>query len=135
MEQEKDIYKNSRFFYILEAAFEYFISILVGGAYLAKVSSSLGISDGLTGILTAFVSLGCGFQMVAIFLSNKRPVKGWVTLLHSLNQLFFALIYLVPFIRLSKQVKILLFIGFLLLGHIINNVVNSPKINWLPSAS
>jgi Na+/melibiose symporter-like transporter len=30
-------------------------------------------------------------------------------------------------------VKIVLFIGFLLIGHIINNVVNSPKINWFMS--
>ncbi|MBQ8283516.1 MAG: MFS transporter [Clostridia bacterium] len=130
---EKDVYKTSRFLYILEAAFEYFISILVGGAYLAKVSAEIGLSDGLTGILTSFVSLGCGFQIIAIFLANKTPVKRWVTLLHSLNQLFFALIYLVPFIQISKTGKTVLFILFLLAGHIINNVVNSPKLNWFMS--
>ena len=63
----KDEFKLSRLMYILEAAFEYFISIMVTGAYLAKVSSSIGISDSLTGILSSFVSLGCGFQLVAIF--------------------------------------------------------------------
>ena len=126
----KDIYKTSRFLYIVEAALEYFISLLVTGAYLAKITSSLGMSDSLTGILTSFVSLGCGFQIIAIFLANKRPVKRWVTVLHSLNQLAFALIYLVPFIKLTKTAKIVLFIAFLLIGHIVNNVVNSPKINW-----
>ena len=34
------------------------------------------------------------------------------------------------FIKISKTAKIVLFIAFLLVGHIINNVVNSPKINW-----
>ena len=131
--QQKDIYKTSRVMYILEAAFEYFISILVAGAYLAKVSAEIGLSDSLTGILSSFVSLGCGFQIIAIFLANKRPVKRWVTLLHSINQLFFALIYLVPFIKISKTAKTVLFIAFLLLGHVINNVVNSPKINWFMS--
>ena len=129
----KDKYKLSRLMYILEAGFEYFISVLVGGAYLAKVSSSIGISDSLTGILTSFVSLGCTFQIVAIFLVNKRPVKRWVTLLHTLNQLFFALIYLTPFIEISNDAKIIFFILFLLGGHVINNVVNSPKINWFMS--
>ena len=129
----KDIYKTSRFLYIVEAALEYFISLLVTGAYLAKITSSLGMSDSLTGILTSFVSLGCGFQIIAIFLANKRPVKRWVTVLHSINQLAFALIYLVPFIELSKTAKIVLFIAFLLMGHIINNIVNSPKINWFMS--
>ena len=133
MEDSKDIYKTSRFLYILEATFEYFISLLVTGAYLAKITSSLGMNDALTGILTSFVSLGCGFQIIAIFLANKRPVKRWVTVLHSINQLAFALIYLVPFIELSKTAKIVLFIAFLLMGYIINNIVNSPKINWFMS--
>ncbi|MBR2989247.1 MAG: MFS transporter [Clostridia bacterium] len=128
--ENKDVYKASRFFYILEAAFEYFISLLVTGAFLAKVTTAIGISDTLTGILTSFVSLGCGFQIIAIFLANRRPVKRWVTILHITNQSFFALIYLVPFIKISPEVKIALFIAFLLLGHVINNVVNSPKINW-----
>ena len=133
MEQSIDIYKRSRFLYILEATFEYFISLLVTGAYLAKLTDAIGMNDTMTGILTSFVSLGCGFQIIAIFLANKRPVKRWVTVLHSLNQLAFALIYLVPFINLSSTAKVVIFIAFLLIGHIINNVVNSPKINWFMS--
>ena len=119
--------------YIFEAALEYFISILVSGAYLAMVTVELGISDSLTGILTAFVSLGSGFQIFAIFLANRKSVKRWVTILHSLNQLFFALIYVVPIIPLNSKQKIIVFIIFLLLGYIINNIVNSPKINWFMS--
>ena len=132
MIEQKDKYKKSRFLYIIEAALEYFISLLVVGAYLAKVTTAIGLSDHVTGILTSFVSLGCGFQIVAIFL-NKRSVKSWVTILHSLNQLFFALIYLVPFFKIGKTLKAIFFIAFLLLGHIINNIVHSPKINWYMS--
>lgn len=131
--QAKDDYKTSRILYIIEATLEYFIALLVAGAYLAKVTSAIGISDSVTGILSSFVSLGCGFQLVAVFLVNKRPVKRWVTILHSLNQLAFALVYLVPFIKLSKTGKTVLFIAFLLTGHIVNNIVNSPKINWFMS--
>ena len=112
MVKDKDIYKTSRFLYILEATFEYFISLLVTGAYLAKVTSAIGMNDTMTGILTSFVSLGCGFQIIAIFLANKRPVKRWVTILHSLNQLAFALIYVSPFLNISKEVKIFVFILF-----------------------
>lgn len=133
MQQNQDIYKTSRLLYIIEAGLEYFISLLVAGAYLAKVTSVIGISDGVTGILSSFVSLGCGFQLVAVFLVNKRPVKRWVSILHSLNQLAFALVYLVPFIQISKLGKTLLFVAFLLTGHIVNNIVNSPKINWFMS--
>ena len=129
----KDEYKASRVFYIIEAALEYFISILISGAFLAKISTAIGIPDAVTGILTSFVSLGCGFQIVAIFLANRRPVKRWVTALHIANQAFFTLLYLVPFVPISQDVKIVLFIVFLLLGHVITNIANSPKINWFMS--
>lgn len=131
--QNRDEYALSRFLYILEAALEYFISLLVTGAYLAKITSAIGMSDTLTGILTSFVSLGFGFQIIAVFLANKRPVKRWVTLLHSLNQLAFALIYFIPLAPISHEMKNFLFVAFLLIGYILTNVVNSPKINWFMS--
>lgn len=133
MNGTKDRFYLSRILYIIEAAIEYFISILVTGAYLAKITAAIGLSDTLTGILTSFVSLGCGFQIIAIFLANKRPVKRWVTISHSINQLAFAFIYVVPFVKLSQTAKAVIFITFLLIGHVINNVVNSPKINWFMS--
>jgi predicted MFS family arabinose efflux permease len=133
MTKRKDEYATSRFLYILEATFEYFIALLCGGAYIAKLSTSLGVSDSLTGILTAVVSLGGTFQIVAIFLSQKRRVKRLVTLLHTLNQLAFTLVYLTPFFPLSATGKIVLFVIFLLLGHIVNSIVNSPKQTWYMS--
>ena len=126
----KDQYKFSRFMYILEAAFEYFISMIVGGAYLAKITSELGISDSVTGILGSIVSLACGMQIFAIFLFKPGSSKRGVTVLHSINQLCFAFIYLVPFIEISRSTKIVIFVLLLLSGHFINNVVQPSKINW-----
>lgn len=126
-------YSFSRFMYILEAAFEYFISILVSGAYLAKLTTELGISDSVTGILSALTSIGCSFQILAIFFLNNRKIKTPVTILHTVNQLCFTCIYVVPFFEIPKTVKIAVFIVLLLSGHIINNVVQSPKINWFMS--
>ena len=54
----KDEYRSSRFYYILEAAFEYFVAIMVGTTYLAKLTTSIGISDGVTAVLTSIISLG-----------------------------------------------------------------------------
>lgn len=131
--EDLERYKTSRFLYILEAAFEYFISIAVGSIYLAKITSYIGISDSLTGVLSAFVSLGCGFQIIAIFLAHKKPVKSWVALLHIISQALFALLYFVPIFDLSKAAKTWIFIAFLLFAQIIHNIVNSPKINWYMS--
>lgn len=132
-EQKKDGYEFSRVLYIIEAALEYFVSIAVSTIYLAKLTEYIGFSDSLTGILSSFVSLGCGFQMIAIFLANKKPVKRWVTALHIVSQVMFAILYLVPIFDLSKELKTVIFVIMLLGAHIINNVVNAPKINWYMS--
>ncbi len=129
----KDQYRFSRLMYIIEAALEYFISMAVGTVYLAKITTYIGLSDGLTGILSAFVSLGCGFQLFAIFLVHKRPVKRWVTAGHIVSQLLFAGIYFVPLLDLTQMQRTVLFVCILLGAHIIHNIIHSPKINWFMS--
>lgn len=88
-DKERGDYRVSRMLYCVEAALEYFVAIMVGETYLAKIAGELGASDALTGVLYAFVSLGSAFQIFSILLSDKTPVKRWVTPLHILNQIFF----------------------------------------------
>lgn len=131
--QKKDQYRSSRIFYCIEAALEYFIAIMVGETYLAKIAGELGASDALTGVLYAFTSLGCAFQILAILLSGRSSVKRWVTPMHILNQLCFTLVYAVPLFEFSKTAKIVLFAALLLLGQILSNVAIPAKINWFMS--
>ena len=86
-QQNKDGYESSRFLYIIEAALEYFVAISVGTVYLAKITGYCGISDEITAILTAFVSLGCGFQFFSVFIGRNMPVKKFVTAGHIVNVL------------------------------------------------
>ena len=131
--KKNDKYALSRILYIIEAALEYFVSIAVGGVYLAEITKYIGISDGITGVITAFVSLGCGFQIIALFLAHKRPVKNWVALGHVVSQAMFAFMYFVPLLNISKMWKTIALIATLFLAQIIHNAINSPKINWLMS--
>lgn len=128
---KKDKYKFSRFLYIIQAAVEYFIATLVGGAYLAKATDAVGMSDDVTAILTSLVSLGVGFQLVALFIPRKRTVKSWVTPCMLAYQLIFTFIYVIPLFELARETKAIIMFAVLLLGHIIQNIVYSPKINWL----
>ncbi len=128
--KNKDPYQSSRVLYIIEAALEYFIQTLVTGAYIAKAATVLGMNDSLTGILTSFVSLGSVFQIVALFVTNRNGVKRLVTIFHTVNQLLFAVAYLMPILNIPKEVKTFGFIIMLLGGHILNHIINSPKINW-----
>ena len=131
----RDPYRTTRFLYLLEAAFEYFINLLLTGAYIAKVAGAIGLSDSTVGIVTSIVSLGTSFQFFAIFLSHKSPVKRWVTLFHVINQLLLSCVWLTPLFPMEKTGKTVLFIAFLLVGYAINHVINSPKINWFMSTS
>lgn len=97
MKQYKaDVWARTRLMFILEAALEYFFTIMISGAYLANLTAAIGMSDALTGILSSIVALGSAFQLSALLLANRLPVKRWVTGLHILDQLSFTVLYLVP---------------------------------------
>ena len=129
----RDEYKSSRIMYIIEAALEYFIAIAVGSVYLAEITKHIGVSDSVTGVLTAFVSLGCGFQIIAIFIAHKRPVKAWVITCHIISQLLFSFMYFLPLLPISREWQVAILVASLLSAHIIHNAINSPKINWCMS--
>lgn len=124
--------QRSRILYIIEAALEYFISILFAGSYLATLTSHLGMSDSLTGVLSSFISLGCLFQLFSVFLKRRR-VKTIVTSLSVVNQLLFLLLYVIPLSGTGKQVKIVLFIVAIFLAYLIYNCIHPLKISWLMS--
>lgn len=130
MEQEKDVYKKSRVLYIISAALEYFIAILTGSAYLAKIATSIGINDGTVGVLSSFVSLGCAFQIVSLAMRTDKPVKRMVTLINLLNQLCFTLLYVIPVVNLPSNVKTACFVLLLLGGNVLLNIPFSPKVTW-----
>ena len=130
MPTQKDIYKTSRGLFILFAAFEYFNSILVGTTYLAKLGTAVGLDDGTIGLVTSFLALGCGFQIVSIFFGERLRRKNTIILIILFDQLCFAALYLVPFINLPDGVRIWLFITLLLAGNILLNVCNPGKTVW-----
>ena len=130
MDTKKDIYKTSRILYIISAALEYFIAILTGTAYLAKIAGSIGISDGTIGVLSSFVALGCAFQIVSLAMRTDKPVKRTVTIINLANQLCFTLLYVIPIVDMPKNFKTVIFVILLLSGNVLLNVPFSPKVIW-----
>lgn len=123
-------FTKNRICYILEETFNYLITILVTGSYLAKVTSTLGFSDGLTAILSSISTLGCSAQLLSVALFRKGKVKRRITAMFMLNQLLFAALYLVPFFQVPQKLRTILFISFMLLGYILLNAVLTPRTNW-----
>ena len=123
--------RNNRL-YIVQAAAEYHISLLVTGSFLAALTSALGMSDALTGVLSSVISLGCVFQLVSLLL-RPRAAKGFVAVCSVLNQLLFAGLYQIPFLPLGTRGRIAVFVVGILAAYFIYNMAHPQKVGWLPS--
>lgn len=128
--RSSDEYSSSRFFHVLDAAFEYFQAILLAGTYLAKLTSSLGISDSLTGILSSIIALGGTFRIASVYLFPTQPVKGRVMIFEVLNQLLTIALYLIPLFDFPKSVGVVLFAVVLISHHMMLNVSFPAKVSW-----
>ena len=126
-----DKYRRTRILYILQADFEYFISLLVAGSFLAAVTAQLGISDSLTGVISAIISLGQAFQLLSI--SIRKNIKRKVVLFSVMNQLVFMCLYVIPLTGLPPGWKTALFIGAVTLAYFLYNIVHPKKIDWFMS--
>lgn len=124
---------KDRLCYILEETFNYLITILLSGSYLAKVTSTLGFSDGLTAILSTINTLGCSMQLLSVAFFQKGTYKRRITGMFMLSQLLFTLLYIVPFVQIPHNLRAVLFIAFILLGQILLNAVLTPRTNWYMS--
>ncbi|MBR3929393.1 MAG: MFS transporter [Clostridia bacterium] len=131
---KKDEYAPSRLWVIVEAALEYFISIVTSGAYLAKITSALHFSDSLTGVLSSFVSLGCIFQLGSGFVFRRaKRVKGRVIGFQMAYQLLFVVVYLTPVMNAHENLRTGVFLTAFLSAYILINLVRSQKNTWMLS--
>lgn len=128
--QTKDKDRVTRIAYIIEAGFEYFMSLFVTGTMLGYVLDTLGLSDALQGVISTVATFTCGAQLFALLLVGRKR-KWIVTCGHLINQSCFALLYLLPIFDLSPAVKTALVLILLFAGHVINNAINPAKITWL----
>ena len=118
--------------YIIEAALEHLISILVAGSFLATLTKQLGVSDEITGIISSFISLGCAFQLLSVFAKPKRN-KPLVVAMSVINQILFTLLYIIPLTNMANKLKIVLLISVIVLAYLLYYFVHPKKINWLMS--
>lgn len=124
-------YKKSRGFYSAQCAFEYFISILAADAFLAKLLKDIGLSDALTGVLSSLISVTFMFQLISIPLAGKlKTVKKPIIILDTLSQLFFASLYIVPFLPLGLTGKTITVTGLILLGYLALYSNNNLCYKW-----
>lgn len=125
----KDGYGVSRVMYIIEALFEYFISILTTTTFLAKLTTSIGISDSMTAVLSSITSLSGLFQLVSIYLAHKTPVKRWVIPVQFVAQLMMALLYMIPVFGLNEYAGVIFFV-VIVTANALKSIIAPVKTNW-----
>lgn len=125
------VYKKSRRAYCIECAFEYFVSLLVTDAFLAKVLSNLGFTDGVVGVISSLISLAFLFQLFTVFAAGRiRNVKRVSTFFHTLSQLFFMSLYLVPFLPFAAPFRRVLAVFCILAAYFGNYFVTTLIYRW-----
>ena len=112
-------YKRSRKAYTMQCAFEYFVTILVSDAFLAKLLTHMGISDSSIGLISSLVSFSFLFQLLAIYLmSHLKNTKKTVMLFDTLGQMFLLGLYLIPFLPVTVRAKTVIVILCVLFAYI-----------------
>lgn len=125
--------KVNRLSYIIEAAVEYFISLLITDTFVSNLLLENGLSAAHTGIIIQLASFAFIAQLFSAFYRKKGKMKTFVTVMHLANQLLFAFLYMVPGINIPQSLKITLIVLMFLVGHIIANIISPYKLSWLMS--
>lgn len=123
---------RGRLCYILAAAFEYFISLLITDAFLINLLKANGVSDAACGVIYQITVFAFSAQIFSLFV-HKTRFKRFVTLMNLANQVMFVLLYLVPGVRLAQTVKAILLVALFLGGQILANMAAPYKTAWLMS--
>lgn len=124
-------YKRSRKAYTLQCAFEYFVAIMAGDAFLAKLLGAIGISDSLTGIISSFITLAFLFQLFTVACVSKiKNIKKTAIFFSTLSQVLFGCLYLIPFLGGGREYKTVLVIICVLAAYFGNYFVTSIIYKW-----
>lgn len=130
---ERQLKKNQTA-YIFEAAFEYFIDIMIKTIFITALLMHLGVSQGTAGIITSLASLGFTAQFFSVMLINpKNHIKVMSSVLCFINQMLFVLMYLVPGVNISQGARIAIVAGLYLCGNLLHYTVFPFKFDWMMS--
>lgn len=124
-------FRRSRGAYAGYCTFEYFATLLITDAFLATLLTSMGISDSAIGIIMSVSSFAFLFQLISVFIAGKiKYIKPLAMVLSAASQLCYMLLYLVPFLNVSLQVKTVLVFLLILCGYMFNYITAAFIFKW-----
>ncbi len=124
-------YKRSRKAYAMECTFEYMVTLFITDAFLVNLLKHIGLDDSLIGVISSLVSLAFLFQFFSVFVVSKiKNTKKFVTLFHTMSQIVFMCLYLLPFLPIPLPYKKVLVVSGVLLAYFGNYFVTSIIFKW-----
>lgn len=124
-------YARSRWAYVAECAFEYFIALLVAEPFLTKLLTYIGLDDSTIFVIQSLISFAFLFQLCSIFVVQRiTNVKKVAATVHGISQLLFMSLYLVPFMPFAKEYKAGVVIACFLGAYFGNYLVTSVIFRW-----
>lgn len=124
-------YARSRWAYIAECAFEYFIALLVADPFLTKLLLYIGLDDATISNILSLISVAFLFQLCSIFVVQRiTNVKKVAATVHGISQLLFMCLYLVPFMPFATEYKTAVVVICFLLAYFGNYLVTSVIFRW-----
>ena len=83
----------------------------------------------MTALISTLASLAGSFQIFAIMLSHKTPVKRWIIPIQLIFQAMLASLFLIPFFDFGIYAAILVFVIFLI-ANLLKNIAAPVKSAW-----
>ena len=127
-------YVQSKYAYIFFCGFEYFVTLLMNDSFLARLLSSMGLSDDTIGVVSSIISMAFLFQLLTLLLMKRlKNVKKLVIVGECGSLLFFGAVYLLPLTGFSVQAKTVLVFVLITAGYFSKYLVSSILYKWANS--
>lgn len=135
MESEKLLssreYQRSRTVYVVECMFEYFVTLLMTDAFLAKLLSAAGFKDGEIGVISSLISLAFIFQFFSLLLARKKGSrKTLILVLDSVGQMLFFALYILPLLDMDRSARRVLVYVCIIGAYACKYLVSSFLFQW-----
>ncbi len=129
-ENEDDLRKSRNYFIAGDTAAQTIVQ-LAGGTFIVSLMTNVGISDANIGILTSLSSLAAIFQLLTMQMVRKLKKRKLFVCFSILQKLLFALIYFVPLMYCTIEIKALLVILGYFYSYIWTQVSAPSTQDWL----
>lgn len=124
-------YARSRKAYVSQCTTEYFVSMLATDVFVARLLTHIGVSDGLVGIISSFITLSFVIQFITVFITKSNTNSKKMTAIFSTSSIFcFMLMYLVPFLPIEKSAKTAVLVICILMAYVSQYLVSNILFKW-----